>query len=34
MAFDIQTVVFQKPIRKTVQVGIEGTESLFLVVGL
>lgn len=31
---DIQTVVFQKPIRKTVQVGIEGTESLFLVVGL
>lgn len=31
---DIQTVVFQKPICETVQVRIEGAESLFLIVGL
>ena len=31
---DIQAVVFQKPIFKTVQVRIEGTESFFLIVWL
>lgn len=31
---DIQTIVFQQPVRKTVQIRIECAESLFLIVGL
>ncbi len=31
---DIQTIVFQQPVRTTVQIRIKGAESLLLIVGL